>query len=367
MRRERPSPGELKGHPQRRETEGPAPTPGARCPPGVFLGFNAAMGFLGESPAARALRELIGQVAPIDVTLLLTGESGSGKGVVARAVHAASRRRSGPFITVSCPVLPRDLLESELFGHEKGSFTGALRAHAGAIERAAGGTLFLDEVGDLPLGLQPKLLSVLQDREYRRVGGMQTLRADVRIIAATHFDLRASVQARTFREDLFYRLNVVPIRVPALRERLEDVTVLCRHILAGIADRRGCNIALLSSSALDLLLAHDWPGNVRELENVLERATLLAGDRELRPADLPEEIRHPGARAPARAAAALPLDPGVEPLTLRAMERLVIERTLADCGGNRAAAARRLGISEKTIRNKLRRHGLGITSPASPP
>ncbi len=335
-------------------------------PAEVRPGLNGAMGFLGKSPVARALHELVGQVAPIDVTLLLTGESGSGKGVVARAVHAASRRHAGPFVTVSCPVLPRELLESELFGHERGSFTGALRSHAGAIERAAGGTLFLDEVGELPAELQPKLLTVLQDREYRRVGGSETLRADVRIIAATHVNLRERVAARSFREDLFYRLNVVPICVPPLRERLRDLPALCTHILARIASARGTEPVSMSADALDALSKHAWPGNVRELENVLERATLRAGTLKVLPGDLPEEIRDPLERVAESAGAALPIDVFRGCLTLRAVELFVIERTLAACGGNRAATARRLGVSEKTIRNKLRRHGLGITSPSSP-
>lgn len=316
------------------------------------------MSFLGLSPPARHVQALIAQIAPVDVTVLLAGESGSGKGLVARAIHAASRRRGGPFVTVSCPVLPLELLESELFGHERGAFTGATRSHMGAVERAEGGTLFLDEVGDLPPALQPKLLSVLQDREFRRVGGARSLKADVRVISATHADLRARVQARSFREDLYYRLNVVPIRVPSLRERPADIGLLCTHILARIAQRRGCPVASISGATLDTLRAYTWPGNVRELENILERATLLAGDRELLPDDLPEEIRLPRQPAPPGAPAA-PGEPVAagdpERLTLRAVEQLAIERALAACGGNRAAAARRLGISEKTVRNKLRR------------
>lgn len=332
-------------------------------PVGVPAGFNAAMTFLGASSAACGLRELVGLVAPIDVTLLLTGESGAGKGVVARAVHAASRRRAGPFVTVSCPVLPRDLLESELFGHERGAFTGALRSHAGAIERATGGTLFLDEVGDLPTELQPKLLTVLQDREYRRVGGSETLRADVRVIAATHANLRERVAARSFREDLFYRLNVVPIRVPPLRERLEDLPTLGAHILARIAASRGTEAASLSAAACEVLSTYAWPGNVRELENVLERATLSAVGGRVRPEDLPGEVHGRGATLgeydmggegveDTRASSAL------AGLTLAALERMAVEQTLTACGGNRAATARRLGVSDKTVRAMIRRHCL---------
>lgn len=335
------------------------------------------MEFLGNSEASRGVRQLAARVAPIDVTLLLTGESGAGKGLLARRIHAQSRRREGPFVTVSCPVLPRDLLESELFGHEKGAFTGASRAHAGAIDRAQRGTLFLDEVGDLPPELQPKLLTVLQDREYRRIGGADTRHADIRVIAATHVDLARRVAEGAFREDLFYRLNVVPIRVPPLRERLEDLPLLCDQILARIAAARGTPIPSLSAPLMAVLRGHDWPGNVRELENVLERATILAGDRAATPDDLPGDwgrAAHTfaGGDVSNGKAPAMPIggadggaSGGLAGLTLRAVERLALVRALADSCGNKAAAARVLGISERTIRNKLRRHGLGITSPSS--
>ena len=348
-------------------------------PPAGRTRFNVAMEFLGQSPAARAVRQVVERVAPIDVTLLLTGESGSGKGLLARHIHAASRRCDGPFVTVSCPVLPRDLLESELFGHEKGAFTGASRSHAGAIERAQGGTLFLDEVGDLPGELQPKLLTILQDREYRRIGGIETRYANIRVIAATHVDLSRRVADGMFREDLFYRLNVVPIRVPPLRDRLEDLPALCARILSRIGASRSTTLPVLSAPALEALRSHRWPGNVRELENVLERATLLAGGGEVLPDDLPVDWREPVGLPVGRVAMAG--EAGEQPrldslggapipltgLTLRAVERMVLAWALRDTRGNKAAAARALGISEKTIRNKLRRHGLGITSPSSPP
>lgn len=323
------------------------------------------MRFLGQSSAAASVRRTAAQVAPVDVTLLLTGESGSGKGLLARDIHAASRRCDGPFVTVSCPVLPRDLLESELFGHEKGAFTGALRMHVGAFERAQGGTLFLDEVGDLPADLQPKLLTVLQDREYHRVGGSQALHANVRIIAATHVDLAQRVRQGLFREDLFYRLNVVPIRVPALRERLEDLPELCDHILARIAKARGAPAKRLTAGALEALRHHPWQGNVRELENLLERATLLAEGEAVGPHDFgggPASVARP-AQAPCPVAA--PGGPGFAGRTLRAIECLALEHALAASGGNKAAAARVLGIAEKTIHNKLKRHRIGLPVPAT--
>jgi DNA-binding NtrC family response regulator len=333
----------------------------------------AGAGFVGNSPATVRLREDLARVAPLDVTVLLTGESGVGKGVLARQIHRSSRRANGPFITVSCPALPRELLESEMFGHERGSFTGAQNRRIGRIEMAAGGTLFLDEIGDLPLVLQPKLLNVLQDRQFQRVGGAEILETDIRLVAATNVDLEAKVAAREFREDLFYRLNVIPLHVPPLRERLSDIPELCERILGRIASSRSTGPIRISDSALARLGRHRWPGNVRELENTLERASAFCADGRIEERDLgmgSEAAGEPGPTAPPSAlpsatpaatqpsSTAVPDQPQVGGIPLDELERLAITQTLELCGGNKAAAARRLGITEKTIHNKLTRLGL---------
>jgi len=312
-------------------------------------------GFLGVSETACRLREDLARIARLDVTVLLTGESGVGKGVVARLIHKASARSAQPFVTVSCPALPRELLESEMFGHERGAFTGAQQRRIGRIEMAAGGTLFLDEIGDLPLLLQPKLLNVIQDRQFQRLGGSRILEANVRLIAATNVDLEEKVAAREFREDLYYRLNVIPFRIPPLRERLEDLPELTRGILDRIAATRGSGRVQITDAALARLARHRWPGNVRELENVLERASAFCADGTIGEGDL-----SPGLGASTRGpAAAVPAGPPrVGGMTLDDLERLAIEQTLELCQGNKAAAARRLGITEKTIYNKLTRLGL---------
>ena len=310
-------------------------------------------GLIGDSEVTRDLNRQIEKISGLDSTVLLRGESGAGKGLIARTIHYASQRAEKPFVTVSCPALPRELLESELFGHEKGAFTGAHQRRIGKIEMAKGGTLFLDEIGDLPLDLQPKLLNVLQDREFQRVGGADTLSADIRVVAATNVDLEDLVSRREFREDLFYRLNVIPLEVPTLWERVDDIGTLSDFFLDRIAKGRGIGSGIqLTKEALQALQRYDWPGNIRQLENVLERASAFCEENTIDVADLPGEVsREPG------------LEGGDDKVNLaniplRDLEKAALVQTLKATGGNKAEAARRLEITEKSVYNKLRRFGL---------
>ncbi|MBI3457084.1 MAG: sigma-54-dependent Fis family transcriptional regulator [Candidatus Rokubacteria bacterium] len=304
---------------------------------------------LGESVAMQRLREAIQQVAATDAAVLILGETGTGKELVAHAIHEGGRRADGPFVKVSCAALPEGLLESELFGHERGAFTGAHEQRKGRFELAHGGTLFLDEVGDMSPQTQAKLLRVLQEQEFERVGGMKTIRVDVRLIAATNRDLEGLVAEGTFREDLYYRLNVVPIRVPALRERAEDVPVLAAHFLRTFAERWEKPVPEVTGDALALLCRHGWPGNVRELQHVVASMLVLSRGDPIAAADLPPSIRgddlgNSGDRPP-RA-------------TLRELERQAIARTLVATGGNRRKAAAILGIGLKTLYRKIQEFGL---------
>lgn len=308
-------------------------------------GFDA----LGPSPRMRALAQQLAQVAAApDVTVLLLGESGTGKGWVARLLHAHSPRAAGPFVEINAAGLTPTFLASELFRHEKGAFTDAKHTKRGLFEEADGGTLFLDEVGDLAPELQPKLLTVLETKRFRRLGATRELQVDVRLIAATNRDLEAEVAAGRFREDLYYRLAVWPIRLPPLRERApEDLVALVHRLLAELGRRLPGAPPAIAERALEALLAHSWPGNVRELRNVLERACVLArGQPEIRPEHLPAELRR-GAR---------PVVGGVRPL--EDVEREAIAQALRTFGGNRVQAARALGIARATLYEKMRRYGL---------
>lgn len=301
------------------------------------------------------LKKLLGHLAKaarLDSTILLTGESGTGKTYFAREIHRLSPRASEEFITVSCPALPRELLESELFGHERGAFTGATASRAGRFEQASKGTLFLDEIGDLPPELQPKLLNVLQDREFFRVGGNKLLQSNARVIAATNVDLRARVEEGAFREDLYYRLNIIELRIPALRERKEDVPALAIEILNQIARRRGVEGWFLTPRASDALQDFDWPGNVRQLENVLERATAFAEKQSLHLEDFVHLLEG------RREAAVNTVNPTGRGLTLQEIERDAFIQTYLRTGKNKAKTARELGISERSVYNLLGRHGL---------
>lgn len=306
-------------------------------------------GMHSASPHLQRLLDQLAKAAKLDSTILLTGESGTGKTYFAREIHRLSPRAGEEFITVSCPALPRELLESELFGHERGSFTGATSSRVGRFEQASKGTLFLDEIGDLPPELQPKLLNVLQDREFFRVGGSKMLRTEARVIAATNTDLRARVDSGAFREDLYYRLNIIELRIPPLRERKEDLVALTDSILSSIAGRRGAEGWRLSEGAREALQAFNWPGNVRQLENVLERATAFAEGSVLDNADFGDLLVQ---LAPSSAVQ------GERPQTLHEAERDVFIQTYLRTGKNKAKTARELGISERSVYNIISRHGL---------
>jgi len=298
------------------------------------------------------LREFFTQLkkaARLDITLLLTGESGTGKTLIAREIHRLSARADQPFIPVSCPALPRELLESELFGHERGAFTGATACRMGRFEQATKGTIFLDEIGDLPGELQPKLLTVLQNQEFFRVGGNRILRTGARIIAATNTDLMARVAEGRFREDLYYRLNVLELRLPPLRARKEDIPDLIERILARIAGKRGNVPWRISPAAVRILGDYPWPGNVRQLENVLERATVFADGPLLDEHDFsPLAQDLPGASP----------EVGEQPHTLQETERQAFLDAYSRSGKNKARTARNLGIAERTVYNLLARHGI---------
>ena len=304
----------------------------------------------GRDPEVRRVLDLARKVAPTDAAVLIRGESGTGKGVLAHALHAWSRRSSGPFVTVSCPSLSAELLESDLFGHVRGAFTGAVRDVAGKVAAAEGGTLFLDEVGDLPPSLQPKLLRFLQERRYERVGEARTRAADVRLAAATNRDLEAAVASGAFREDLFYRLSVVELTVPPLRRR-SDVLDLADHLLGFFARQTGRRLTGLTREAREAIAGHAWPGNLRELRNAVERAAILAEGPEVGLADLPERITTP------------PTGPGESPVEVGApvsLERLEVEhvRRVLAAAPSLDEAARTLGIDPSTLYRKRKQHGL---------
>jgi two-component system, NtrC family, response regulator AlgB len=301
-----------------------------------------------QEPAMRQTLEVAFKAAPTEATLLLRGESGTGKGVLARAVHARSQRVAGPFVTVHCPSLSAELLESELFGHAKGAFTGAVQDTVGKVAAAEGGTLFLDEIGDLPPAVQPKLLRLLQERQYERVGETRTRASDARILAATNRDLQAAVQAGTFREDLLYRLNVIEVVLPPLRQRRKDILPLAEHLLGFFARQAGKSISGFSDEVQSALLRYPWPGNVRELRNTIERGVILASGNQVGLADLPAQV---GATLPP---SALEIGGAV---TLDQLEAEHIRRVLANTATMEEAATV-LGIDPSTLYRKRKRYGL---------
>jgi two-component system, NtrC family, response regulator HydG len=311
-------------------------------------------GLVGKSEPMRRVLDQMRKVAATDATVLVLGESGTGKELVARAVHEGSPRREKPFVSVSCAAIPEGLLESELFGHEKGAFTGAVRRKLGRFELAHEGTLFLDEVGEIPPAIQVKLLRVLQERRFERVGGEESIDVDVRLVSATNRDLARMVAEGRFREDLFYRLDVVPIRLPPLRERPGDVDELARFFLSQIAPRLGRKVTGFAPDALELLRRHRWPGNVRELENVVEQALVFADGELVQAEDLPEGLR----RAPA--APALPVPAGDRSLTeiLEDLEKQLILGAYAKARGVKAETARLLGIKPSALYYKLEKYGI---------
>jgi DNA-binding NtrC family response regulator len=316
---------------------------------------------VGESPALRDVLARVEQVAQTSSTVLLRGETGTGKEMVARAIHINSARESKPFVRVNCAALAPGVLESELFGHEKGSFTGAMARRLGRFELADGGTLFLDEVGDLPADVQVKLLRVLQEREFERVGGSETVKVDVRVVSATHRDLERQIADGSFREDLYYRLNVFPIVLPPLRERPTDIPVLADHFVQKYARQLGAASRArgFDAGAIAALTSYAWPGNVRELENVIERALILARGPEIAATDL-EFTRRAAPPPPAAAAAPSRVDGVGRPLSerLQEQERGAIVAAIDSAQGNIAHAARALGINRSTLYYRMRKHGL---------
>lgn len=311
---------------------------------------------IGVSRALQEVFKLVGRVARSDAPVLIAGESGTGKELVAKAVHEYSPRRQKEMITINCGAIPENLLESELFGHEKGSFTGAIARRAGRFEQADGGTLFLDEIGDMPLSIQVKLLRVLQDGSFSRVGSNETLTTDVRIIAATHKNLAEEVAAGRFREDLYYRLNVVEIRIPPLRERLEDIPLLAEFFLQRITRKNGMARIRLSAEAVNLLQSHTWPGNVRELENTIARACALASSSILLPADIP--LASAPAKSPAMIASAIDQLINVAPAETNLLEWLAREtagRALDRCDGDLKEAAALLNLPAAELKKLLAR------------
>jgi two-component system, NtrC family, response regulator AtoC len=327
---------------------------------------------VGESPALRDVLARVEQVAQTSSTVLLRGETGTGKEMVARAIHINSARESKPFVRVNCAALAPGILESELFGHEKGSFTGAMARRLGRFELADGGTLFLDEVGDLPTDVQVKLLRVLQEREFERVGGSDTVKVDVRVVSATHRDLERQIADGSFREDLYYRLNVFPIVLPPLRDRPSDIAVLAEHFAQKYARQLGVNNRArgFDPGAIAALTGYGWPGNVRELENVIERALILARGPEITAADL-EFTRRPSAPAPAPIAVTTGgrSDGAGRPLSerLHEQERGAIVSAIDSAQGNIAHAARALGINRSTLYYRMRKHGLEHLLPMKDP
>jgi len=311
-------------------------------------------GLVGRGPAMQRLLATIARVAPADVPVLVCGETGTGKELVARAIHAMSPRSTRPLVKLNCAAIPSGLLESELFGHEKGAFTGAVGQRVGRFELAHGGTLFLDEIGDLPLELQPKLLRVLQEQEFERLGSTRTTRVDVRLVAATNTDLGRMVAEKRFREDLYYRLNVFPIVIPPLRERRDDIPALAQHFVDTYARRMRKRIETVSAAAMAALTEYHWPGNVRELANVLERAVILCTapvlDREhLGPLAAASRAGAEGHAADGNLSGAMPL---------AAMEKLAITGALRRANGNKSRAAALLGVSRMQLYTRLKRFGL---------
>ncbi|XXF75215.1 sigma-54 dependent transcriptional regulator [Myxococcaceae bacterium GXIMD 01537] len=323
--------------------------------PGPDFSFS---GVVGQSPAMQEAHRLLAQAARLDITVLLTGETGTGKELAARAVHFNSTRRERPFVAVNCGALPAELVESELFGHSRGAFTGAAQAKAGLFQEADGGTLFLDEVGDLPLSAQVKLLRVLQEKEVRRVGETRPVQVDVRVVAATHRDLRAAAAQGRFREDLFYRLNVFPVQLPPLRERKEDIALLAAHLLDKHSKAMGCALEGMTPEALRVLMGYRWPGNVRELENVITRAVAVAAGPEVSERDLPSEVRERQAGfLPGEAAKQLSYRDALE-LARERFSREYLAALLRDFEGNVTRAAEHAGIERESLHRLLKRYSL---------
>ncbi len=306
---------------------------------------------IGKSAAMQEMFSTLSMVAPTDATVLITGESGTGKELIANALHQNSPRHSAPFIKLNCAALHENLLESELFGHEAGAFTGAASRRKGRFELAHQGTLFLDEIGDMSLPTQAKILRVLQEGEFERLGGAETIKVDVRLLAATHKNLQEMIEHGSFRQDLYFRLSVVPVHLPALRERAVDIPELATHFLKRFSEKNRKDIKGIHPEALNLLMQYDWPGNIRELENTVERAVILCLGEHITPQDLPPHLLSEDVRVMKKAQ----VDEG---FTLRDMEREVIRTTLVKTGNNKSLTAKKLGVSRQTLLNKIKEYGL---------
>jgi nitrogen regulation protein NR(I) len=323
---------------------------------------------VGESPAMKAIYDIVAKVAESPSTVLITGESGTGKELIAKALHRGSSRRDKPLIKVNCAAIPKDLVESELFGYERGAFTGAVGSKPGRFELADGGTLFLDEIGEVPVEMQVKLLRALQESEFERVGGIKTIRVDVRLIAATNRHLEQLIEEGKFREDLYYRLAVVPIELPPLRERREDIPLLVKHFIRKYDERLGKRVEGIEDEALQLLLGYAWPGNIRELENLMERSVLFADGPLILASALPDSLRERGGPTPVPIAAVGPLGSIAAPSgasmkeivrhAQAELEKELISRALEETGGNVTRAAKRLQISRKSLQVKMKELGL---------
>lgn len=329
-----------------------------------MVSHNNRYKLMGSSTAIQAVQHLILQVASRSTTALILGESGTGKELVARVIHQHSKRAQGPFVAVNCAAIPLELLESELFGHEKGAFTGAIIARQGRFELAAGGTLFLDEIGDMPISMQAKLLRVLQERSFERVGGNKPIKADVRIIAATHKNLEECLAQGTFREDLYYRLNVFPVEIPPLRERKEDIRVLIQHFVDLHQQENGISIEL-TEEAFTFLEQYNWPGNVRELSNLVERLCVLYTGKPISLQDLPEHFFRQASRRNDKNLTILTAAELVQDKHFDLKEHLsqleldLITQALNDCAGVVARAAKRLGLRRTTLVEKMKKYGIG--------
>lgn len=321
------------------------------------LASTATFGkMLGQSAAMQEVFATLSKVVKSDATALILGESGTGKELVAEAIHTKGGRREGPFVKLNCVAIPQTLLESELFGHEKGSFTGAHRRKIGKFELANHGTILLDEIGDMSLETQAKILRVLQEREFERVGGDTTVNVDVRIVAATNRDLARECEAGRFREDLFFRLNVVTVRLPPLRERSGDVPLLAEHFMAAAAHAQAKDLSGISPGAMDAICGYEWPGNIRQLRHAIERAVIWADEKELRREDLPAEVVNGSLVSPKTNEAAS----NSLPMTMDRIERQLLVDALRQAGGVQATAARRLGITERSIWHKVKKHSIDI-------
>ncbi len=331
-------------------------------------------GIVGDSPSMQVVYRLIEQIADTDSTVMILGDSGTGKELIAKTIHYNSSRSQGPFVPLNCAAIPRDLLESELFGHEKGAFTGAINTRIGRFELAQNGTIFLDEVGELDPSLQVKLLRVLQEREFERVGGMKTVKVDVRVLAATNRNLEKITQEGKFREDLFYRLNVIPLHLPPLRSRPEDIPLLVDHFIHEFAKKRKRNPFVFSQEAMNCLLSYQWPGNVRELENLIERLTILVRNDTIQVSDLPEKFH---ACLPAQQPSADPVssisataqktandipETGVDLSSIVSnLEKDLILKALSKSGGVKSKAAQFLGLNRTTLLEKMKKMGIEST------